>query len=153
MQQMLGVGTAPDGLGNQVGSMVTHPAGPVSAQAPVPQSPITRYFDTGGRPVGDATLLEPEDTSSMAAVQSAGVTALLASVGVGVGLAVGGGYGAGAGLMLVGAAANGLRAVKWMNSADPSQRHEAVTGATFGLFQAAIGSYLAYKASRTRKAS
>jgi hypothetical protein len=125
-----GIGTSPDGIGSTI-----------------PTEPITRYYPVSG----ELAFLEPKDTSGAAAAQSAGFTALLAAVGLGVGTALGKGWGAVAGLMLAGAVSNGYRAQKWMNDEDPSKRHEAVVSATFGVFEAIMGSYAAWKASKTAK--
>lgn len=121
---------------------MTNPGG-----APVPQQPYTSeyYTATGG--------LEPEDTSPQAAVQSAGFTALFVAIATGIGLAAGKGWGATAGLTLSGAVANGYRAQKWMNEADPGRRHEAVVSATFALFEVAVGGYAVWKAVQEKKGS
>jgi hypothetical protein len=114
--------------------------------------PPNEAGDVFGPPLG-ATLdyLEPDDVSSDAAVRSAGITALLATVAIGTGVAVGGPWGAGAGLLLVGAAANGYRAQKWWSSPEPSEKHEAVVSAVFSAFGIAVGGYMAYKAYEARK--
>lgn len=148
MQQQA-VGVSPDGLGY------------------VPQQSISPYQYTGGEPPVlqpgapmpvqyplqgyQAPFIEPKDTSPQAAVQSVGVSALLASVGIAGGAALGGGWGAGAGLLLSAAVMNGYRAQKWMSSAVPGERHEAVVSSTFGLFQAAGGAYLIYRAMKSKK--
>lgn len=94
---------------------------------------------------------EPQDTSPEAAVRSAGITALLATVALGVGVAAGGPWGAGAGVLLAGAAVNGYRAQKWWGSVNPSEKHEAVVSAVFATFGIAVGGYMGYKAYQSRK--
>lgn len=131
------------------GAYLTQPADAASPmRSHLPLVPTTRYEITGGRPVGAS--IEPADTSGQAALQSAGFTALLAATGIAVGAALGGGFGAGAGLMLTGALANGYRAQKWIDSADPALRHEAVVSATFGVFQTAIGGYLVWRSTKSK---
>lgn len=136
MQPMAGVGAGPDGLGaRMVGG-----AGP--------QVPITRYHTV---PLSaELSFLEPGDTSSGAAVQSAGFTLLLVALGTGVGVALGGGWGAVGGLMLSGAAANGYRAQKWANDPEPGKRHEAIVSGVFALFGAVSGSYALYQAAKKK---
>lgn len=127
------MGASPDGLG----------------QPPFPQTPTVRYHAQPG--TGMTLPIEPKDTSSGAAVQSAGFTALLSALAIGIGVATGGAYGAGAGLMLAGALANGYRAQKWINEQDAERRHEAVVSATFAVGELALGGYLAYRAYKAKK--
>lgn len=140
MDSMLGaMGGGPDGLG----------AARRRVGGPGPQVPITRYHTA---PLGaELSMLEPADTSSGAAMQSAGFTLLFVAVGTGVGVALGGGWGAVGGMMLTGAAANGYRAQKWSNAADPGQRHEAIVSGIFALFGAVGGSYALYQAASKKK--
>lgn len=141
------VGGSPDGLGAYL--YQRSPGTPMSEH--LSHTPTTHYEVNGGRPVaGEVDFLEPDDTSSSAALQSAGFTALLVAIGIGVGVALGKGWGAGAGLMLTGAAANAYRAQKWLNAEDPTKRHEAVVSATIGVFEVGIGGYLAYKAYKSK---
>lgn len=130
------MGAGPDGLG-QVRQL--------PMQSTLPQYEIER------EQLGYELPVEPKDTSSAAAVRSAGFTALLSAVSIGVGVAMAGPVGGAAGLMLAGALANGYRAQKWMNEQDPGRRHEAVVSATFAVGELALGSYLAYKAYKTKK--
>lgn len=133
----------------------------------VQQQPITQYSNTGGAPPvlhGGAPMplrygtegytspfIEPKDTSPQGAVQSAGISALLAAVGIATGAALGGAFGAGAGLMLSGAVMNTYRAQKWIDSQQPSERHEAVVSATFAVIQAGAGAYLSYRAYKSKQ--
>lgn len=114
----------------------------------IPQQQTVRYHQ---QPVGWTAPVEPKDTSSGAAVQSAGFTALLSAVAIGIGAATGGAWGAGAGLLLAGALANGYRAQKWINEQDPERRHEAIVSATFAVGEVALGGYLAYRAHKAKK--
>jgi len=128
----------------------------------IPQQPTTMTYASGGRPyipqqdvfsydpLAGQLPIEPTDTSSGAAVQSAGVAAVLAAAGITGGLLVGGPWGAGSGLMFAGAVANGYRAQKWMSDADPGRRHEAIVSATFSVFQVGFGAYLAYRSSKAK---
>jgi len=136
-----GLGRSPDGIG----AYLTEPGG-----APVERTPTSLYYPS---PIGAELPMEPTDTSTLAAVQSAGFTALFVALGTAVGLGLGGGLGAGAGLMLSGAAVNGYRAQKWMNDADPGRRHEAVVSATVGVFEVVIGGYLVWKARAAKRGS
>lgn len=129
-----GVGAGPDGLG-------------WTAEV-VPQDPTTHYFP---EEMGWVAPFEPAGTGGPDAIQSAGIAALLASVGTGVGLAAGGPFGAGAGLMLAGAVNNGYRAQKWWNDADPGKKHEAITSAVFCVFEVVLGGYMSYKAYESRQ--
>jgi hypothetical protein len=133
-------GPSPDGLG---------------AMRTIPQQSTVRYhpspLEMQPMPVGMTLPIEPKDTSSGAAVQSAGFTALLSAIAIGLGVATGGAYGAGAGLMLAGALANGYRAQKWINEQDAERRHEAVVSATFAVGELALGGYLAYKAYKAKQ--
>lgn len=114
-----------------------------------PQERTVQYHQLP--PLGMTLPIEPKDTSSGAAVQSAGFTALLAAVSIGIGVATGGAWGAGAGMMLAGALANGYRAQKWINEQDAERRHEAVVSATFAVGELALGGYLAYRAYKAKK--
>jgi len=132
-------GPSPDGLG-----MMTA----------IPQQGTVRYHPSplGLPPIGMTLPIEPKDTSSGAAVQSAGFTALLSAIAIGLGVATGGAWGAGAGLMLAGGLVNGYRAQKWINEQDAERRHEAVVSATFAVGEIALGGYLAYKAYKAKQA-
>lgn len=125
-----GFGSGPDGMGD------------------LPQRPMVQYH---AQPLAMTLPIEPKDTSSGAAVQSAGFTALLSAVSIGIGVATGGVLGAGAGLMLAGALANGYRAQKWINEQDAERRHEAVVSATFAIGELALGGYLAYRAYKAKQ--
>jgi hypothetical protein len=131
---------SPDGLG---GHIQYEPY-----ERDLPMAPTTRYHT---QELGYELPFEPKDTTTSAAIQSAGFTALLVAVSVGLGVAAGGPYGAGAGLMLAGAVANGYRAQKWMNEADPGKKNEAVVSATFAVGEIVLGSYLAYKAYKEKQ--
>jgi hypothetical protein len=95
--------------------------------------------------------MEPHDVSSGAAVRSAGFTALLVAASVGLGVAAGGPWGAGAGLLLAGAVANGYRAQKWWDSAEASEKHEAVVSGVFAAGATGMGVYMAYKAYQEKQ--
>jgi hypothetical protein len=129
-------GVSPDGLGATI-------------RQPFPQSPTTPHYHL--QELGYELPVEPKDTSSSAAVQSAGFTALLAALGIGVGVAVGGAWGAGSGLLLVGGIANGYRAQKWMSEEDPGKRHEAVVSATLAVGEVLVGAWMGYKAYKAKK--
>jgi hypothetical protein len=145
------IGKSPDGVGAYLYQDDEDVGRPMTRH--MSHVPTTHYEVNGGRPVGaELEFLEPDDTSSGAALHSAGFTALLAALGIGVGVMLGGGWGAGAGLMIAGAGANAYRGQKWMNDADPARRHEAVVSATIAVFEVGIGGYLAYKAYKSKKA-
>ncbi len=129
--QVRGIGRSPDGLGQRV----------------VPQRPSTHYH---ADLEGEIQAIEPRDTSPAAAAKSAGVAALVASVGIGSGLVTGGPWGAGAGLMLSGALLNGYRAQKWINDDDPGRKHEAVVSGTLAVFEVLLGGYMIYKAYQSK---
>jgi len=158
-------GSSPDGLGLDA----------MWSPQSIPQMPITEYEPTPGGvppqlPGGAAmpvpypihqlpplppgvsgyqsNLVEPRDTSPQAAVQSAGISALLLAVGVAAGAAAGGGWGAAGGLCIAAAAMNGYRAQKWMDSKQPGERHEAVVSATFAVFQVGGAGYFIYRAMK-----
>jgi hypothetical protein len=95
--------------------------------------------------------MEPQDTSEPAALRSAGFTALLIATCVGAGVAVGGPWGAAAGLLVAGAAANGYRAQKWWDSANASEKHEAVVSGIFAAGTAGMGAYAAWKAYQAKQ--
>ncbi len=53
--------------------------------------------------------------------------------------------------MISGAGFNIYRAQKWWGSADPSEKHEAVVSALFGVVGLAAGGYTAFKAYESKK--
>lgn len=123
---------SPDGLGYEI-----------------PRSSTTHYHMQ--QLEGRTLPIEPKDTSSAAAAQSAGISMLLASSGIGIGLAAGGIFGAGAGLLFAGAVSNAYRAQKWLDESDPGKKHEAVVSLTFAVLEAAGSIYLGYKAHTQKK--
>jgi hypothetical protein len=153
----------PDGssaMGEVDGSQGRSPDGIGAYSRPSEGGPVT-YHD-GAMPMqtqmmpmqgAGATLdwYESQDATPEAAIRSAGITALLATVALGVGVAAGGAWGAGSGVLLAGAAVNGYRAQKWWGSTDPSEKHEAVVSAVFAAFGIAVGGYMGYKAYESRK--
>jgi hypothetical protein len=96
--------------------------------------------------------LEPDSTSSGAATRSAGFTLLFVALSTGVGYALKGGLGAAAGLLLSGGLANAYRAQKWFDSADPSEKHEAMVSSIFAAGELGAGAYVAYKAHQVGEA-
>jgi len=136
----MSTGASPDGIG----AYMSNPSGEV-----ISQTPTTHYWP---QPVGaELPFLEPQDTSGQATMQSAGFTALLVAVTTGLGFAWGKGWGAVGGLLAGATLANGYRAQKWINDADPGRRHEAVVSATVGIAQAVGGGYALWKASQSKK--
>ena len=95
--------------------------------------------------------MEPHDTSPQAATRSAGFSALLVAALGGIGLAVGGPWGAIAGVLTASALSNGYRAQKWFDSADPSEKHEAVVSGVFTAGAVGVGAYAAYKAYQAKQ--
>jgi len=133
------------------GGMV--PAGP-PPPAGAAIIPLGRTGQLSGMPGMDGATweqMEPGDTSGSAAVRSAGFTALLATAGIGIGVAAGGAWGAAAGLLFAGALTNGYRAQKWWDSANPSEKHEAVVSSVFSAASLGVGAYLTYKAVQTKR--
>jgi hypothetical protein len=124
-----GMGRSPDGLGQRL--------------------PV--HVPTGQTGLAYTGPWEPKDVSPEGAVRSAGVTTLLVAVSFGAGAALGGWAGGLAGLMLSGAAFNGYRAQKWWGSADPGEKHEAVTSAIMATVGLMGGGYAAYKAWEQKK--
>lgn len=152
------LGLSPDGIGAMLSIDPTRaarapstalgpPPAPLAISRGVPPEATVHYH---GQPLGYEAPIEPKDTSTSAAVQSAGITSVLVAVAIGAGVVAGGVWGAGAGLMLAGALANGYRAQKWMDSNNASERHEAVVSATFGVGELVLGGYLAYRAYKDK---
>lgn len=100
---------------------------------------------------GKVLAFEPRDVGVNAAARSAGLTLLSAAAGFGIGLAAGGPWGAFAGISFSSAFWNGYRAQKWWDSKNPSERHEAVSGAVMTAVALAAGGYSAYRAVQARK--
>lgn len=150
-------GASPDGIGESpdgIGAYARQDGGPPmrNMQQPPPGAANPGGMMLSGPPMdGTWDFYEPDDVSSDAAVRSAGLTALFATVMLGTGVAIGGPWGAGAGLLLAGSAVNGYRAQKWWGSAEPSEKHEAVVSAVFATFGIAVGGYMAYKAFQDKK--
>jgi hypothetical protein len=136
---MPGMGANPDGIGayQTAGGGV-----PVTPEQAAAMGPIGQ--------MGAMMPFEPHDVSPEAAVRSAGITTLVAALSFGGGLAIGGWKGGVAGLLLSGGAFNAYRAQKWWGSPDPSEKHESVVSAIFGLVGVAAGGYVAYKAYEGR---
>ncbi len=138
------MGATPDGLGARVTSPMTgtgeyfQPAAGMGALGP----------DGMG---GEIAFLEPVDASPSAALQSAGITALVAAMFFGGGLALGGPWGGMSGVLFSGSLFNIYRAQKWWGSADASEKHEAVVSAVFGTITVAAGAYAGYQAYQTKK--
>ncbi len=129
------VSGSPDGLGAT--AVPLHTSGPPA-------------FHPGHPMHGKIEFLEPADASPQAALRTAGLTALAASVAFGFGLAVGGPWGGMSGVLLSGSAFNVYRSQKWWGSADASEKHEAVVSALFGAIGIAAGGYSAYRAYQSR---
>lgn len=132
------VGASPDGLG----AILLEPGMAPSAL----QVPTTHYY-----PQAQAGFPEPDDTSMQAALQSAGISALLVAITTSVGFAWARGWGAAAGLTVGAGVANAYRAQKYMNAADPNFRHEAIVSATVGLSELAGAIYFIYRGAKARK--
>jgi hypothetical protein len=151
-------GISGDGMGNVQIPLGNDPA-PMQAAAGPPVPPGAAIIPTGrGGAMAPAGMqgqtwdaMEPTDVSPAAAVRSAGFTALIVAASMGVGYAAGGPWGAGAGLLLAGAAANGYRAQKWWDSAEPSEKHEAVVSGVFSAGAVGMGVYMAYKAYQQKQ--
>lgn len=117
----------------------------------IPQQPTTLYHRQ--QLEGRVLPIEPKDTSSSAAAQSAGISLLLASLGIAIGLAAGGVQGAGAGLLGAGAISNGYRAQKWLDSSEPTKKHEAIVSLTFAVLEGLGGVYLGYRAHKDKRSA
>ena len=137
------MGATPDGLGARVTSPMTGTGEYFQPAAGMGAGP-----DGMG---GEIAFLEPVDASPSAALQSAGITTLVAALFFGGGLALGGPWGAMSGIMLSGSGFNIYRAQKWWGSADPSEKHEAVVSAVFGTITIAAGAYAGYQAYQAKK--
>jgi|SRR6185369_10107687 len=130
-----------------------------SAPAQVTTAPVPAADGLGLSPdglghygmAGPIAMLEPGDTSVEAAVRSAGITVLLATVAGVAGLALGGPWGTVSGLSFTGGAFNVYRAQKWWGSADPSEKHEAVVSSIIGAINVVVGGYSAYRAYQSRE--
>ena len=156
-------GASPDGMGGDgtgnfqipFGNAPRAPAGPPRMMAPATPGaaiiPIGQDAPLG--PMAGQTWqnMEPSDVSSPAAVRSAGFTALLVAAGVGLGYAAGGPWGAAAGMLATSAVANGYRAQKWWDSADPSEKHESVVSGVFAAGATGMGVYAAYLAYQQKQ--
>jgi hypothetical protein len=127
--------------------------GPVRHEGPDLRSPMMPVYVRPPMPdlSGRVLAFEPRDVGVNAAARSAGLTLLSAAAGFGIGLAAGGPWGAFAGLSFSSAFWNGYRAQKWWDSKNPSERHEAVSGAVMTAVALAAGGYSAYKAVQARK--
>jgi hypothetical protein len=155
-----GMGGSPDGISGDGSGNFTGPTavtGSGSGYMPLPPEatqgavivPHGQSYGPGpGGPMAGQTWqgMEPADTSGSGALRSAGFTALLLAAGVGGGVAVGGAWGAAAGFLLASALANGYRAQKWLDSEQPSQKHEAVVSGVFAAGAVGAGIWAAYKA-------
>jgi hypothetical protein len=145
------IGASPDGLGAGPDGMGAY-AQPVQAHAGTgeyfqPAAGMGGYARPSfGGMNGEIAFLEPADASPAAALQSAGITALVAAVAFGAGLALGGPWGSVSGIMFSGSAFNVYRAQKWWGSPNPSEKHEAVVSAMFAAIGIAAGGYTAYQA-------
>lgn len=133
-------GGSPDGLG----AYATPDYGFQQSVQPPPPRPV--YEPEQEAVGGEIDWIEPDDTSSGAATKSAGFTLLFVAVMTGVGYAIKGGLGAASGLLLGAGIANGYRAQKWWDSGEPSEKHEAIVSAVFGVGEVAAGAYVGYKA-------
>lgn len=103
---------------------------------------------------GEIDFIEPTDTSSGAAMKSAGFTLLFVALTSGIGYAWKGGLGASAGFLGAAGLANAYRAQKNWSSADPSEKHEAMVSAIFAageLFTAGFVGYHAVKRAEKRR--
>jgi len=100
---------------------------------------------------GQIDFIEPEDASPEAGVRSGGFTLLLVAVAAGAGYAWKGGLGAASAVLMTGAAANIYRAQKWFSSPEPSEKHEAMVSAVFGVAGLGAGGYVGYKAFQEAK--
>jgi len=135
-QVMGGMGASPDGLGATL-RMANDPPRRLAHVSD------TRYFM---QPLEGSLPIEPIDTSPGAAVQSAGIAAVLVALGFGVGLAASGPLGAVGGVLLMGGLSNGYRAQKWINSQNASEKHEAIVSGVFALAEVLAGGYAIYRA-------
>lgn len=132
LQAMRALAASPDGLGYLI---------PTQATTLYHMQPLE----------GRVLPIEPKDTSTSAAAQSAGISLLLASIGIALGLAAGGIQGAGAGLLGAGALSNGYRAQKWLDSSEPTKKHEAIVSLTFAVLEGAGSIYLGYRAHKDKR--
>lgn len=141
-------GTSPDGLGAYVQAEPGDPGYPYPRPtASSPNPPPVRYAQPQEQLEGAQwDFLEPDTTSGGAAARSAGFTLLFVAVLTGVGYALKGGLGASAGLLLGAGAANAYRAQKWWDTADASEKHEAMVSTVFAVAEIGAGGYVAYKA-------
>ncbi len=132
----------------------------MSAPSPIPEAYVPAAMGTspdgigrlsGYGMAGELAFLEPSDASPEAAIRSAGITALAATVIGGGGLALGGAWGALSGLSASGAAFNLYRAQKWWGSSNASEKHEAVVSAIMGSIGAVVAAYTGYRAFKERE--
>lgn len=154
MHRERGVGRRADGLGNDgLGAYVVPEQGDAGYPYPQPteSSPYPPPVAGYGPMAGEVDFIEPDSTSPGAAMRSAGFTLLFVALSTGVGYALRGGMGAAAGLLLSGGVANGYRAQKWFDSADPSEKHEAIVSTIFAVGEVGVGAYVAYRASQEPK--
>lgn len=136
-------GGSPDGLG----AYATPDYGFQRPQPPPTPQPRPVYEPEAVG--GEIDWIEPDDTSSGAATKSAGFTLLFVALFTGVGYAIKGGLGAASGLLIGAGIANGYRAQKWWDSGEPSEKHEAIVSAVFGVGEVAAGAYVGYKAFKS----